>query len=171
MDYLNAKYADPNTSDLLDMASLADPRFRVQYIPGERVEALKHRAVLEVEALQADLGGGKPDPAGPVPEEPGMPPPSTKKKSLASFFKQSTATNTRLTQREVIESELTSYLQSAIIDHDTDPLQWWKMHADIFPALSLLAKKYLRAPATSSPSERVFSCSGNRRRKILTLFI
>ena len=171
LDYLNAKYADPDTSDLLDMASLADPRFRVQYIPGERVEALKHRAVLEVEALQADLGGGKPDPAGPVPEEPGMPPPSTKKKSLASFFKQSTATNTRLTQREAIESELTSYLQSAIIDHDTDPLQWWKMHADIFPALSLVAKKYLCAPATSSPSERVFSCSGNRRRKILTLFI
>ena len=101
------------------------------------------------------------DPAGPVPEEPGMPPPSTKKKSLASFFKQSTAINTRLTQREAIESELTSYLQSAIINHDTDPLQWWKKHADIFPALSLLAKKFLCAPATSSPSERVFSCSSN----------
>ncbi|CAL8275140.1 unnamed protein product [Boreogadus saida] len=87
-------------------------------IESERVEALKHRAVLEVEALQADLGGGKPDPAGPVPEEPGMPPPSTKKKSLASFFKQSTATNTRLTQREAIEMPTMAIKLSLNITYD-----------------------------------------------------
>lgn len=167
VDYLNAKYADPDTSDLLDMASLVDPQFRAKYIPGENIDALKHRAVLEVESFLADRGSRQPDPAVPVPTVPEpadqeLPPKAKKKKSLASFFKQSTATtSTTLTQREAIESELSSYLQSASVESDRDPLQWWKEHEDIFPALSHLAKKYLCVPATSSPSERVFSCSGN----------
>lgn len=47
------------------------------------------------------------------------------------------------------------------MESDTDPLKWWKDHEVFFPSLSHLAKKYLLVPVTSSPSERVFSCSGN----------
>ena len=39
-----------------------------------------------------------------------------------------------------------------------DPLQWWKKKQDQFPILSKLARVYyLAVPATSAPSERVFS--------------
>ncbi|KAL1277314.1 hypothetical protein QQF64_023987 [Cirrhinus molitorella] len=55
VDYLNAKYADPATSDV-DMASLVDPRFRDKYIPSEKVNAVKNQAVVEVESLLADQG-------------------------------------------------------------------------------------------------------------------
>lgn len=43
-EYLNAKYADPAASDLLDMASLVDPRFRDKYIPSEKINAVKKHA-------------------------------------------------------------------------------------------------------------------------------
>ena len=38
-----------------------------------------------------------------------------------------------------------------------DPLAWWKMHDGQFPPIAKLARKYLAIPASSAPSERVFS--------------
>lgn len=164
VEYLNSKYSDPATTDLLEMASFVDPRFRATYIPSEKVDALKHRAVLEVEMLLADQSSCQPPclcvPTVPEPAD-GEAAVAPKAKRLASFFKKRTATTTAPTKREAIENELSSYLQSASVESDTDPLKWWKDHEVFFPSLSHLAKKYLLVPATSSPSERVFSCSGN----------
>lgn len=42
-----------------------------------------------------------------------------------------------------------------------DPLTWWKIHKVNFLNISRLARKYLCIPATSVPSERVFSTGGN----------
>lgn len=41
------------------------------------------------------------------------------------------------------------------------PLLWWKRNATRYSFLSKLARKYLCVTATSVPSERVFSVSGN----------
>lgn len=38
LDYLREKYSDPSTDDLLDMASLVDPRFKTTYCTKEKVE-------------------------------------------------------------------------------------------------------------------------------------
>ena len=40
-------------------------------------------------------------------------------------------------------------------------MNWWKSHNLEYPLLARLAKKYLCACATSSPSERLFSTSGD----------
>ncbi|MBW0460508.1 hypothetical protein O181_000223 [Austropuccinia psidii MF-1] len=47
---------------------------------------------------------------------------------------------------------------------ETEILLFWKSRGKIFPTLSHMAQKYLSIPATSAPSEQVFSCG----RKILT---
>ncbi|GLD54970.1 E3 SUMO-protein ligase ZBED1 [Lates japonicus] len=92
-------------SDLLDKSSLVDPWLRAKYIPNEKTDAVKHRAVLEVESLLSDQGSCQPDPAVPTVHEPAELKAAVapkKSSSLASFFKQSTATSDALTHREAI---------------------------------------------------------------------
>jgi hypothetical protein len=46
-----------------------------------------------------------------------------------------------------------------------DPLAWWKKNATKFPLLATLAREYLAIPATSAPSERIWS----RASRVLSL--
>lgn len=57
--------------------------------------------------------------------------------------------------------EITDYLAIPQIQFNDCSLDWWKMNKGRFPILSNLAKKYLCIPATSTPSERLFSDAGN----------
>jgi uncharacterized membrane protein YgcG len=43
----------------------------------------------------------------------------------------------------------------------TDILQWWQAHMSRFPRLSAMAADFCAAPATSVPSEEVFSAAGD----------
>jgi hypothetical protein len=42
----------------------------------------------------------------------------------------------------------------------TNPLAWWKEHASRFRYMAMLARRTLCIPATSAPSERLFSVAG-----------
>ncbi|KAL2081911.1 hypothetical protein ACEWY4_021729 [Coilia grayii] len=163
LTYLNDKYSEPSTSDLLDMASFVDPRFRGTYVCSEKLAALKERVIYEAQELLAnDAAPNQVSPQSAAEQcfvtDPA--PPVAKKKTLASFFEQD-ATPSAFSPRESIQNELSSYFQSVCLDSKADPLQWWREHEVAYPALSSLARKYLCVPATSSPSERIFSCSGN----------
>lgn len=93
------------------------------------------------------------------------PPSATEKrarKSLGSFFKVAPVpSSSSVHLAQAVEAELNSYLLSPTIDSEADPLAWWRLHQVSYPKLSKLARKYLCIPATSSPSERLFSTSGN----------
>lgn len=47
MTYLNDKYSDPSTGELLDIASFVDPRFKAKYIQSGSMEAEKQKAETE----------------------------------------------------------------------------------------------------------------------------
>lgn len=164
LDYLREKFDDPATNDLLDMAGLVDPRFKTRYVAEDKVEEIKCRAISEMETMMSESDQGTAESSAsqphqaPTVSEPAEPP---QKKTLGSFFKRATTSSATSSQRERIETELSAYLQSVDADSESDPLQWWKTHEEMFPNLKNVAKKYLCMPATSSPSERLFSTSGN----------
>ena len=168
LNYLNEKYDDAATDDLLNMASLTDPRFKTHYIEDDKLEAVKSRAVAQMldefqttsqattHASSSTTAVGRGD------AHAAAAPAKVQKKTLGSFFKKSHSVATSgLTDEQAIEAELNSYLLAPDADSETDPLAWWQNHSTTYPRVSILAKRYLCIPVTSSPSERAFSTSDN----------
>ena len=59
------------------------------------------------------------------------------------------------------DDEVSRYAKLGNIKVKDDHLTWWVNHRDSFPVLTQLTRKYLSIPATSVPSERLFSDAGN----------
>ena len=59
-----------------------------------------------------------------------------------------------------ITEEVTLFLQERPIKRKEDPFAWWRGNASRFPHLAIVVCRYLAIPATSTPSERVFSVAG-----------
>lgn len=69
------------------------------------------------------------------------------------------------------KSEVEQYLAMEAIGPYDDPLKWWADRSNSIPTVARLARKYLAIPATSVPSERLFSDCGhimNKRRTRLS---
>lgn len=64
------------------------------------------------------------------------------------------------THQDLLRVELDFYIRLSA-DETVDILQWWRGHASELPLLSKLARYVFTACATSVPSERLFSLSGN----------
>lgn len=62
---------------------------------------------------------------------------------------------------EKVNIEIIQYQKEKSLSLTGNPLEWWKEHQMFYPYLSNLAKQYLGIPATSVPSERVFSTTGD----------
>lgn len=59
-------------------------------------------------------------------------------------------------------TETTSYLSEPVeSDRKVDPIQWWKLHEHRFPNLARMARDHMAVPASSAPSEQLFSRAGD----------
>lgn len=79
--------------------------------------------------------------------------------------------NSSQSSDDEIDIEVKMYLKSPKIKQNECSLSWWNKNKYIFPKIARVALKYLGIPATSVPSERLFSSAGNtitsRRRELL----
>jgi hypothetical protein len=53
--------------------------------------------------------------------------------------------------------EFDTWTRAPNVSEDADVLAWWKNNESSFPVLAQLARRYLAVPASSAPSERLFS--------------
>lgn len=90
-------------------------------------------------------------------------PPPSKRSAMAEVFGSlfSTVEGNQPTLEQRLKEEVCAYMAKKCTSVDSDPLSWWKCHESLYPNLAVLAKSYLAIPATSVPSERVFSTAGD----------
>lgn len=84
---------------------------------------------------------------------------STIKSLLGDIF--SNESTTQFSNAEKARREISLYKVENPVELDSDPLKWWQSRRLTYPLLGKLVQKYLSVPATSVPSERLFSSAGN----------
>ncbi|KAM4703049.1 E3 SUMO-protein ligase ZBED1-like [Rhinophrynus dorsalis] len=171
---LSFKYSDCEVNQVLNLACALDPRFRgLDFLSQpDRVEAL-HLLKLEASNL------AKLQPTESVcstPEPLNSRPPSKKAKQDSGIeFLLGDLCNVRnssvSTVNQQAEQEISSFQTSEASSLCQDPLQWWKMHHTQYPLLARAARKLLAIPATSVPTNWLFTDAGMavyRKRSALT---
>merc|ERR1712113_86405 len=168
--------------DQLGLATLCDPRFKkIAFRDPQRaakaVLNLRSEMALNMEAAakEPNPGPSKRKPTqGPQETEPIPGPSAPKQKKKAPLWdkrEENTLwdildTEIRHTQStDTIEisvaSEVSKYLRTPNQPRESDPLKWWRVTGQyLCPNVWTVARKYLCIPATSVPSERVFSQAG-----------
>ena len=172
-DDLEGRYDLPKVSEVLDICSFLDPRFKTRYLE-DKMNTIS--LITEECTSFLEVSDNTTEPL--VDEQP--PPPAKRLKGLSAIISNIEQENGEIDSESAIEmqtteqrvnAEITSYLDFPVAKADTSPLLWWKTECRRFPALSHLAGKYLCISATSVPSERVFSRGGQivsaRRRRLL----
>ena len=170
---LEARYSDAKVSEILEVASFLDPRFKDQYLQNKDdiitkiiLECTEDYGSIHEESKQiAESDNLSAEPKSTDSAYSTGPPPSKRLKGLAALLKhieqESEPSTSILTPSQLIDKEITSYLDFPAAESDIDPLSWWKSEKGRFPNLAYIARKYLCICGTSVPSERVFSTAGH----------
>ena len=174
----------------MKISTFLDPRFKeLEWVPDDEKEYY-HDAVLH-ETVKLVGKTFDPAPAGAAEAEAEttsnlysqytQTQTQSKKMTINSFFKPiAKKAKTQISNNNValVKSEISRYLQEPQIlnkenqvDWQVNPIEWWKLRAVIYPNLSKTVKHFFCVPATSVPSERIFSTAGhivNKKRSRLT---
>ncbi|XP_057186575.1 E3 SUMO-protein ligase ZBED1 [Triplophysa rosa] len=165
---LESRYTD-DAKKVMDLISFVDPRFKGSFSEDleatvnfctEEASKLTFQTVSEGLAQTEQTSTASPTPTS-----------ENQRQSLATLLNKITSTrqqraeegehSSTLSLNSKIEAEVKVYISVPVIKSETEPLQWWSLHTEELPHLAAVAQKFLCIPATSVPSERVFSASGH----------
>lgn len=142
MGDLNYEESTENLPVLIaQMASLLDPKYKnLKFEPSEqikyRIQAMVRSKILSVDHISTN---------------------TDKYNQIA----KKTVLDELMGQFSDNDDEFTRYLSEPQINHNENPCLWWKARENVYPTISMLAKKILCITASSASSERVFSTAGN----------
>ena len=153
-DYLENKYySDAELKELLNVASFIDPRFMVEYIGTETEVAIARDRIaregpeMAAPSLQDATNACASNTAAESESTEELVEPPPKRKKLSSWLRAAGpgggAKQVEKTPEKAINDELQQYMATSKPDAESNPLEWWKLHAETFPLLAKLAKKYL----------------------------
>uniref|UniRef100_A0A8D8X7K5 Zinc finger BED domain-containing protein 1 n=1 Tax=Cacopsylla melanoneura TaxID=428564 RepID=A0A8D8X7K5_9HEMI len=172
VEHIRARFSEIERNRLSSTASFIDPRFKkLGFGIQTNADVTEQNVLRELGPLnllsRCELEFGEPVPQI---EQPFLPS-NTSSNSLWSQFeekKRMNAMTNNSTANCVIE--MRHFLASKVIDRTENPLEYYSKNKNVFPTLHELNMKYACIPATSVPSERVFSKTGqvtNSRRNRL----
>jgi len=144
-------FADPE----LCAATVVDPRFKTAPFDDQdrRQRALSYTVQAMEETVAADAPSPSPSP---------QPTASSSVMSIWSKLDRNiSATAAPGRSRESIQHELDLFVAEPTIHRDQCPLQWWAANQKSYPLVAEIARRLLAIPATSVPSERLFSKAGD----------
>ncbi|KAJ8264750.1 hypothetical protein GJAV_G00154450 [Gymnothorax javanicus] len=158
---LESKYDCESTKELMRAATFLDPRFRGEHFDSDMLAETKAGLKKEIIMLeqQSQIVWVKEEENEEVQME--VQGPRAKRRSLGSVLSKAPLIPVPASIEERADAELTSYGQEHVIQGEADPFAWWSSNEGRFPFLAKIARKYLCVCATSIPSKRVFSSSGN----------
>ncbi len=147
-------------------ASFLDPRFKAlhflpkyQHTDAKIIEKV-HTTIKD--AINGQLRGKTIDPPQPLQSVPSSNVPEVltgaspaKKRVWEDAFGKIVAS-----ARNLGQEQLEIYLNMKPANATDDIFQWWKQREHLFPELAKVAKRFLSIPATSVPSERLWSRAG-----------
>lgn len=139
-----------------------DPRFKLKYLNDDEASTATAQVCadgIQILSQPSEDSNGSSSAASARIDQP---PPA--KRTLGSLLKCGDDSNQdthMVSPQQKVMIEIDKYKAEDLLDPDDDPLKWWKENSKKYPVLSRVCKKYLAIPATSSPSERLFSRAGN----------
>ncbi|XP_077434540.1 E3 SUMO-protein ligase ZBED1-like isoform X2 [Vanacampus margaritifer] len=159
----------PEAPNTVLLAAALDPRFRkLKFLPAEDVFKVQctiqsMALVVRMEARQSNESGNE-EAAAKTKDHLGTKYGSLLKSILGSSSDSSSSEDDEEEDEQLsqaVQKEVLQYFGEQPLSKKENPLPWWRQNAARYPTLAKLAKSFLVIPATSTPSERLFSAAGN----------
>ncbi|XP_056092489.1 E3 SUMO-protein ligase ZBED1-like [Rhinichthys klamathensis goyatoka] len=166
---LKNRYPD-KAKRVMNMACFIDPRFKRSSLDEPEASKIETDCVQEAVKLAAQVREEPQSTSTSSSISTSTPPAASEGKGLAGLLRKISSVTRQqrgeegqipTTLEDSVKQEIKVYLSLPPIPAEEDPLVWWKGHASELPHLARVARKLLCIPATSVPSERVFSASGH----------
>ena len=165
------KFKETVTSQLVDrfafdpenvaiLAAAVDPRYKdLDFLKDEYREEVQKVLLEKITIIEESLEA---EPTTSTSrEESGEPNAKKKKETAMSFLLGTTASSSQSTKEDKSgKAEFDRFKREPQLHHDKCALLWWKSNQERFPVISKVARQLLCVPATSVPSERIFSTAG-----------
>ena len=171
------RFTDMYDQLLFVVATVVDPRYKLKFFSDAQQHSVTQLLITEVRRIAT--------PATDTDSNSELPP-ATKRPRVEAASKLSVVmqeivshglqtggaqSNQTAAVSDKAEEQVRLYLVQPNIPLSESPTVWWRDNSRLYPQVSRVARRFLSAPATSVPSERLFSAAGHvysdRRNRLL----